>query len=130
MINVEDSVDVTALLREWSAGKKDAFDRLVPVVYGELGRIARRNMGGRQEDSLQPTALVHEVYVRLCGAAPVTWQNRMHFFAVAGQVMRRILVDHYRAGNAKKRGSGFLTITLDESLAMRDMNQPDIMDLD
>jgi RNA polymerase sigma factor (TIGR02999 family) len=130
MLNGENSADVTVLLREWSAGSREAFDRLVPVVYGELGRIARRNMGARQEDTLQPTALVHEVYVRLCGAAPVTWQNRMHFFAVAGQVMRRVLVDHYRAGNAKKRGSGFLTVTLDESLAMQDMNQPDIMDLD
>lgn len=130
MINGENSVDVTALLREWSAGNKEAFDRLVPMIYSELGRIARRNMGARQEDTLQPTALVHEAYVRLCGAGPVTWQNRMHFFAVAGQLMRRILVDHYRAGNAKKRGSGFLAVTLDESLAMRDMHEPDILDLD
>ena len=130
MSNGERSVDITALLRDWSAGNTEAFDRLVPAVYNELGRIAQRNIGVRQDGTLQPTALVHEAYMRLCGAAPVTWQNRMHFFAVAGRLMRRILVDHYRARNAKKRGSGFLTITLDESLAVRDVNQPDIMDLD
>src|SRR5262245_48037718 len=91
------SHDVTALLDDWSRGDRRALDRLLPLVYGELRRIAARQL--RQEragHTLQPTALVHEAYLRLVEHRAVNWQHRAHFFGVAARVMRRILVDHAR----------------------------------
>jgi RNA polymerase sigma-70 factor, ECF subfamily len=99
--------DVTALLRRWSGGDRGAFDELVPVVYGELRRIARRALANeRSAHTLQPTALVHEAFLRLVDERAMTWQNRAHFFAVAAGVLRRILVDHARRRLAQKRGGG------------------------
>jgi RNA polymerase sigma factor (TIGR02999 family) len=109
--------DITALLRDWEGGDRDAFDRLVPFVYDELRRAARNYM--RHEgagNSLQTTALVNEAYVRLVDLTSVRWQDRAHFFAVAASMMRRILLDAARARLAGKRGGGALRITLHEDL--------------
>ena len=104
---------ITELLLAVSEGGRDALDRLIPLVYNDLRRVAaaqlRREVGGQ---SLQPTALVHEVYVRLIDQRHVEWRNRAHFFAVAASVMRRILVDHARARLAEKRGGGLERVTL------------------
>ena len=107
--------DVTALLLDWSKGDRKALDRLVPLVYAELHQIAsrhlRRESGGHM---LQSTALVNEAYLRLVDQNRVQWQNRAHFFGVASQMIRRILVDHARAGMAAKRGGAAMTLALDD----------------
>jgi RNA polymerase sigma factor (TIGR02999 family) len=105
--------DVTALLLAWGAGDQAALDRLLPAVYAELRRQARRAL--RREaagHTLQPTALVHEAYLRLVDRRQVRWESRGHFFAVAAQAMRRILVDHARARRRAKRGGGAVALTL------------------
>jgi RNA polymerase sigma factor (TIGR02999 family) len=105
------SDDVTALLLKWSDGK--ARDRLISTVYGELRKIAARHLRRERPDhTLQPTALVHEAYEKLIDQRRVRWQNRAHFYGVAAQVMRRILVDHARRRAAQKR-SGGERVTLD-----------------
>ena len=105
---------ITALLQEWRAGNRAALDRLTPVVYDELRRLARRSMAGENRGhTLQPTALVNEAYLRLVGA-DVPWRDRVHFFAVAARLLRRILVDHARARVRVKR-SGGERVPLDES---------------
>jgi RNA polymerase sigma factor (TIGR02999 family) len=99
--------DVTELLRRWRHGDRDALDRLMPLVYNELHRMASRYMTGEREGhTLQSTALVHEAYVRLVDQRLVDWQNRAQFFGLAAQAMRRILVDHARSRGRAKRGSG------------------------
>ncbi len=104
-MKAEPSKDVTLLLERWSAGDKDALNELTPVVYQELKRLARRQMMRERHDhTLEATALVHEAYMRLVGQKEARWQNRAHFFAVASEMSRRILVDHAKARNAKKRG--------------------------
>ena len=109
--------DVTALLLEWSRGNEAALDGLVAVVYSELRRMAARQLRHERADhTLQATALVHEAYLRLVDQRHVDWQNRAHFFGVAAQVMRRILVDHARRHTAGKRGHGQPTVTLDEAV--------------
>lgn len=107
--------DVTRLLTAWSKGDSSAGDRLLPVVYDELHRVAVRAMR-RESDghTLQPTALVNEAYLRLVDQSHADWQNRAQFFGVAAQVMRRILVDHARGRNSGKRGGGEHPLTLDE----------------
>ena len=103
-----ESKQVTGLLRAWSAGDRAALDRLTPLVYAELRRLARRRMHRERPDhTLQTTALVHEAYLRLVNAAAVDWQDRAHFFALSAQMMRRILVDAARARVAGKRGARF-----------------------
>lgn len=106
-------VGVTTLLRAWSRGDQSALDRLLPQVYGELrrqaGRYMRRQTPGH---TLQPTALVHEAYLRLVGSEPVECRDRAHFLALAAKVMRSVLVDHARARSAAKRGSGAVHVTL------------------
>ncbi len=111
------SVDeVSVLLRAWSAGDQQALDRLTPIVYEELHKLARRYMSHeRPGHSLQTTALVNEAYMRLVDYKSMQWQNRAHFFAVSAQVMRRILVDHARRHNVK-RGVGVHHISLDETI--------------
>jgi len=107
--------DVTQLLAAWSNGDRSAADQLLPIVYDELHRSAARAM--RNEDSghtLQPTALVNEVYLRLVDQSRAGWQNRAQFFGVAAQMMRRVLVDHARARASDKRGGGQRAVTLDE----------------
>ena len=96
--------DLTALLRDASEGDQNALDRLMPLVYGELRKIAASYLRQERKDhTLQPTALVHEAYLRLTHQKDVAWQNRAHFFGIAAQMMRRILVDHARKRQAAKR---------------------------
>jgi RNA polymerase sigma factor (TIGR02999 family) len=121
---------LTALLQAWSHGDEVARDELVPVIYQELRRRAagylRRERGG---NTLKPTELVHEAYLRLCDQN-AEWRNRDQFFGVASQLMRRILVDHARARAAAKRGKG-LRVTLTDGLAVAARSaEPDILDLD
>jgi RNA polymerase sigma factor (TIGR02999 family) len=105
--------DVTQLLLAWSKGDRDALEGLIPVVYGELRRIAARYLRHeRVGHTLQPTALVHEAYFKLIQQDHARWQNRAQFFGVAAQLMRRILVDHARTHAAAKRGGGVTPVTL------------------
>jgi len=118
--------DVTRLLQDWSNGDARALEALMPLVYGELHRLASRYLSReRPGHTLQSTALVHEAYLRLIGQRDVRWQNRSHFFGVAAQMIRRILVDHARAHQAAKRGAGAVKLSLDEALAASE-NQPDL----
>jgi RNA polymerase sigma factor (TIGR02999 family) len=106
--------DVTALLLSWRHGDAEALDHLVPLVYDELRRVARRHLRREQPGhALQATALVHEVYLRLVDVERLTLQNRTHFFAVAAKLMRQILVDHARRQQAGKRGGGATMVSLE-----------------
>ena len=108
--------DVTALLADWSRGDPGALDRLLPVVHAELRRIAARQLRTeRVGHTLQPTALVNEVYLRLVDQRQVDWRDRAHFFGVTAQVMRRILVDHARRHTAGKRGGGLRCVSIDDA---------------
>jgi len=108
--------DITGLLVAWKNGDNDALDELIPIVYSELRQLARYQLRGeRAGHSLQPTALTHEAFLRLFGTRQVSWQNRAHFFAVAAQLMRRVLVEHARKRSATKRGGSVTRITLDEA---------------
>jgi len=99
--------DITSILIRWGEGDREALDRLIPMVYDELHRIAERYFRReRADNTLQPTALVNEVYLRMVNQSGVSWQNRAHFFGIAADTMRRILVERARARNASKRGSG------------------------
>jgi RNA polymerase sigma factor (TIGR02999 family) len=110
-----ESTEITGLLRAWAAGDQTALDRLAPLVYEELRRLARRYMRREHPNqTLQTTALVHEAFLRLVDVAGVNWNDRAHFFAVSAQMMRRILVDAARARASIKRGVGVLRINLDE----------------
>lgn len=118
------SAPVTRLLQESRNGSKEAFDQLVTHVYDKLRRLAAGSLRAEgASHTARATSLVHEAYLRLAGA-DVDWQNRMHFYAVAAQVMRRILVDHAKAKNRHKRGGGAQRVTLDEAVLV----QPDIPD--
>lgn len=109
-----ESHSVTDLLARWNAGDPAARDALVPLVYDELRRIARRHIAHRQGDqTLQPTALVHEAYLRLARRDSSAFRDRVHFFALASQVMRQVLLDYARRAAAAKRGSNPVTLTLD-----------------
>ena len=109
---------VTALLQEWSRGDRGALEQLTPIVYEELRRIAAGYMRHeRPGHTLQPTALVNEAYVRLIGQKRVSWQNRAHFFGIAAELMRRVLIDHARRRQADKRGAGRLRVSTDVELA-------------
>ena len=111
---VDDRGEVTRLLVEVKSGRKDALDKLLPIVYGELRRIAGRQMRGeRAGHTLQPTALAHEAFLRLVDQNPGGWQNRAQFFAVAAQLMRRFLVDYARKRRAAKRG---IPVSLNEGI--------------
>src|ERR1044072_7323698 len=111
--------EITRLLADWSKGDRQALEKLTPLVYDELRRLAGRYL--RQErhgHTLQSTALVHEAYLKLVGQNNVHWQNRAHFFGIAAQMIRRILVDYARARSADKRGSGVEKLSLDEAIAL------------
>lgn len=119
---------VNQLLRAWSCGDQGARDRLIPVVYDELRRLARRHMRAeRLHRTLQTTALVNEAYLRLAGQR-VSWQNRAHFFAIAARLMRRILVDRARARQRLKRGGEQLEVSFDEELGQAE-GEPELVDL-
>jgi RNA polymerase sigma factor (TIGR02999 family) len=113
--------DVTGLLAEAKLGRQDAIERLLPLVYGELRRIARQQMRReRTGHTLQPTALVHEAFLRLVNQDRADWQNRAHFFGVAGQLMRRVLVDYARRRHAAKRG---IPLSLQEAIMPGDFGK-------
>lgn len=125
------SEDITSLLVEWSEGKREALDRLFPAVYDELHRAAKRYFQRESSDhTLQPTALVHEVYLRLIDQKRASWKNRAQFFGVAAQLMRRILVDHARARRALKRGENQKLPLLDELITVQTDPPVDVLDLD
>ena len=123
--------EVTLMLIRWSNGERDALDQLIPVVYGELRKLARRALGRERRDhTLQPTALVHEAYMRLVDQRSVNWQNRAHFFAIASQAMRRIVVDHARRHNALKRGGDNLKVELEAAMLLPGAKDVDVVKLD
>jgi RNA polymerase sigma factor (TIGR02999 family) len=125
------SHDVTGLLIEWSEGEQGALDRLLPLVYDELRRLAGRSLQReRAGHTLQATGLVHEAYLRLVDQRRVEWKERAQFFAVAARIMRRILVDHARRRNAEKRGGGAVKETLDDWLAPGATDGVDVLALD
>lgn len=122
---------VTELLRAWSDGDADARDRLMAIVYDELRRRAASYLRReRRGHTLQPTALVHETYLRLVDQRRAVWRNRAQFFAVASGMMRRILVDHARAHRSAKRSGTWYRVTLDPALAITDPAFVDVLDLD
>src|SRR5579863_2221993 len=123
--------EVTELLKAWSGGDQGALDKLTPLVYEELRRLAHRYMAGEAQDhTLQTTALVNEAYVRLIDSAGVSWQNRAHFFGVCAQLMRRILTDFARSRLSVKRGAAAQHLSLDESLNISGEPRPDLVALD
>lgn len=125
------STPVTQLLGRWRSGDLRALDSLIPLVYDELRSIAQHYLRNeRPGHTLQSTALVHEAYVRMTNQDLPEWQNRAHFFAVAAQLMRQILVDHARAHRAGKRGSGVCNVALDEAMGKAQAVDVDILALD
>jgi RNA polymerase sigma factor (TIGR02999 family) len=123
--------DVTGLLLSWRQGNAQALDRLVPLVYDELRRVARRHLRREQPGhALQATALVHEVYLRLVDVKQLTLQNRTHFFAVAAKLMRQILVDHARRQHAGKRGGGATMMSLEDVSPAAQPPSVDVIALD
>jgi RNA polymerase sigma factor (TIGR02999 family) len=121
----------TELLRAWSRGDADAFGDLVPLVHGELRRLARRYMRQERRDHmLQATALVNEAYLRLIDLKRIEWNDRVHFFAIAARVMRRVLVDFARSRRNEKRGGGVPHLTLDDALVVSGGRSPDLVALD
>lgn len=123
--------EVTQLLKQWSDGRQDALDRLLPEIYAELRRLASSYLRRERRDhTLQATALVHEAFLKLIDQRAVRWQNRAHFFGIAAQAMRRILVDHARAHAAGKRGDGERPVSLDDALVLTAMPDVDLLALD
>jgi RNA polymerase sigma factor (TIGR02999 family) len=124
-------IDVTGLLLAWSDGDEKALDQLMPLVYRELRRLAKRYMAReRTGHTLQPTALVNEAYLRLVDLNKMRWQNRAHFFAVAAQIMRRILVEFARKRHRHKRGGEAERVTLEDQLEITSEAQPDLVAID
>ena len=112
---LQPSGDVTRLLSAWTGGDQQALDQLMPLVYSELHRIARRHWGGQpQGHTLEPTALIHEAYLKLVSRGEKTFESRNHFFALASMAMRQILVNHAEASLAAKRGGDQQTVSLDD----------------
>ncbi|MBM3804778.1 MAG: sigma-70 family RNA polymerase sigma factor [Acidimicrobiia bacterium] len=125
------SNDVTQLLVSWSEGDPKALEALTPLVYDELRKLAGRYLRRERPDhTLQSTALVHEAYLRMVDQRQVRWQNRAHFFGVAAQIIRRILVDHARSHKVEKRRADAVKLTLDEAMAVPEVRQVDLVALD
>jgi RNA polymerase sigma factor (TIGR02999 family) len=123
--------DVTLLLGELTKGNKEAESKLIPLVYGELHRLAQRHMRRERIDhTLQTTALVNEAYLRVVEQRSVKWQSRAHFFAIAAQLMRRILIDHARNHLREKRGGGQKPLPLDETLVFSPEQSLELLKLD
>ena len=122
--------DVTELLREWSEGDQQALSELLPIIYNELRQVAHRYLRReRAEHTLETTALVHEAYLKLIDQRSVNWQNRAHFFAIAAQAMRRILIDNARRRTAGKRGNG-VRVPLEEVAGVSGERDDDLLALD
>lgn len=119
----------TALLRDWAQGDEEALNRLIPLVYEELRRLAAWHLQSSPA-LVEPRTLVHELYIRLTDGNALSFQNRAHFFAAAGRMMRQILIDSYRAKKAEKRGGERIALTLDDSIAAEGMRKLDVLDLD
>src|SRR5262245_8305531 len=125
------SSDVTQLLVQWAQGSQAALAELTPLVYDELHQRARNYLRHERPDhTLQPTALIHEVYLRMMGASLPGWQNRAHFFAIASRAMRQILVEHARRRGASKRGDGVTDLSLEEVLVLSESENSDLLALD
>ncbi|HRH43193.1 MAG TPA: sigma-70 family RNA polymerase sigma factor [Pyrinomonadaceae bacterium] len=125
------SVRVTQLLKSLQTGDKTVLDELFPLVYSELKQLAAAQLRNEREDhTLQPTALVHEAYLRLIEQHSVDWQNKAHFFSIASEMMRRILVNHAINHQAKKRGRGETKIALDEAVSFASERDINLIDLD
>jgi RNA polymerase sigma factor (TIGR02999 family) len=123
--------DVTQMLHDWSEGDQGAAERLMPLVYDELRKLARDYLRRERADhTLQPTALVNEAYLKLVDQRRVNWQNRSHFFGIAAQIMRRILVDHARSHAAEKRGGMRHKLSLDEANVLPAERALDLIELD
>lgn len=123
--------EVTQLLLAWNEGDEGALEKLVPLVYNELRRLAKRQMWRERPDhSLQATALINEAYLRLVDLRNVHWQNRAHFFALCARMMRRILVDFARSRRYMKRGAGAEPISLDQALAVSPVQSKDLVAVD
>jgi RNA polymerase sigma factor (TIGR02999 family) len=123
--------DVTRLLAEWAKGNSQALEELTPLVYRELQQLAASYLRkDRDGHTLQPTALVHEAYLRLVGGTSPNWQNRSHFYGVAARLMRQVLVDHARRKKAEKRGGSKVRISLEEAVSFELERSRDIVALD
>lgn len=125
------STEVTRLLKEWSSGQEQALERLVPQIHSELRKLAASYLRRERPDhTLQPTALVNEAFLKLIDQRAVQWQNRAHFFGIAAQAMRRILVDYARAHAAGKRGDGARKLPLDEEMLIGGVRDIELLALD
>jgi RNA polymerase sigma factor (TIGR02999 family) len=125
------SKGITELLLECRDGKRDAFDRLFPIVYGELQHIARAHLERERDGhTLSPTALVHEAYMKLVDITRVDWRDRIHFLATASRAMRRVLIDYARKQRRRRRGGGIRPVTLDEALVAADHQADTLLVLD
>lgn len=128
---MDEAPQITELLAAWGNGDRSALDRLIPLVYDELRRIAHRHLQGeRAEHTLQTTALVNEVYLKLANERAMQWHGRGHFLAVAAQLMRNILVDYARTRNYAKRGGGAQPVALEEALTVADERAAGLLALD
>lgn len=128
---MSDGREVTRLLEDARNGDRESLDRLLPLIYDELRRVAANQLRSERADhTLQPTALVHEAYIRLLEQRDVDWHNRAHFFSIAAEMMRRILVNHAIQRNAKKRGDGAARLSLDEASSVSDEKEIDVVALD
>jgi len=122
---------VTSLLRAWTGGDAAALDQLIPIVDGELRKLARIYMSReRKEHTLQPTALVNEVFVRLIDDAGISWNDRAHFYGICARLMRRVLVDHARSRGGQKRGGGARRVALDDRTLAAPVTDTDVIALD
>ncbi len=131
MGDTQTSHDVTSLLIDWSKGDRAALEELMPLVYGELRRLAGAHLRReRPSNTLQGTVLVHEAFLRLVNQRGVNWRNRAHFFGIAAQMIRRILVDHARANCAVKRGAGGVRLEIEDGMAVSNQKELDLVGLD
>lgn len=123
--------EITRILRAWSGGDCEAVNHLIPLVYDELHKVAAQYLRKQRTDhTLQPTALVNEAYLKLVDISNVSWEDRAHFFAVASQTMRHVLVDHARSRNREKRGGGAQKVSLDEAVSFAKQQEIDVLSLD
>jgi RNA polymerase sigma factor (TIGR02999 family) len=130
-MDVQPASEVTGLLKAWNAGDEQALQKLTDMVYQDLHRAAHRYMRGeRASHTLQTTALIHEVYLRLVGVQQISWQGRAHFLAVCARLMRRVLIDFARERAYQKRGGGAIHISLDDAPAMSSRPDPGLLALD
>ena len=124
-----DTSSITELLADLRSGRRDAFDKILPLVYHELRRVARRELAARPSDSLSATGLVHELYLKFARADRADWRNRAHFLSVAAVAMRHILVDRARRRTAEKRGGPQRQVTLDETVTSPETHAESLLDL-